>query len=194
MKEFPKLMIDDSEKDGHAEPIMDYVISWCLRCSPEEYYLIKPLLQKECKYLVCNLLERNFEDVVILNVRTYKQDLDIDVWAEIELENKGKLEFHAILIENKYYSKLRKTTDIDGIKRNQLLVYKKKFLNYYKAKENNYILHYHLITCVDRNDPNFKIYDEALEYGYKIWSFSEVLRNNIQYTESDIFNEFWLRW
>ena len=59
MREFPKLMVDDSEKDGQAETIMDYIISWSLRCSPEEYYLKKPLLQKECKYLLCNILEKN---------------------------------------------------------------------------------------------------------------------------------------
>lgn len=29
--EMPKLMNDSSDKDGHAETIMDYVISWCLR-------------------------------------------------------------------------------------------------------------------------------------------------------------------
>ena len=29
--EMPKLMIDDSENDGKAEIVMDYVLSWCLR-------------------------------------------------------------------------------------------------------------------------------------------------------------------
>ena len=27
----PFLMCDDSEKDGHAETMMDYVLSWSLR-------------------------------------------------------------------------------------------------------------------------------------------------------------------
>ena len=29
----PRLMKDSSEVDGHAEAVMDYVLSWCLRWS-----------------------------------------------------------------------------------------------------------------------------------------------------------------
>ena len=34
-KELPKFMVDSSDKDGKAEIVMDYVMSWCLRRADE---------------------------------------------------------------------------------------------------------------------------------------------------------------
>ena len=34
-EKLPKLMVDSSEKDGKAEIVMDYVLSWCLRRADE---------------------------------------------------------------------------------------------------------------------------------------------------------------
>ena len=52
-KELPKLMVDSSEKDGKAEIIMDYVLSWCLRradeiCQKDN----KPILYEYCRYML----------------------------------------------------------------------------------------------------------------------------------------------
>jgi hypothetical protein len=33
----PRLMKDSSEVDGHAEAVMDYVLSWCLRWSETKF-------------------------------------------------------------------------------------------------------------------------------------------------------------
>ena len=53
--------------------------------------------------------------------------------------------------------------------------------------------HYALITCIDRDDPKFESYKIAESFGFNIFSFYDLLPEATEDTESDIFNEFWLR-
>lgn len=192
--ELPKLMTDDSEKDGHAETMMDYVFSWCFRMAQDVYSTQKPILWSQCKDILCRVLGET-SDVEILNVKVWKQEENIDLWVEVELRKNGKIEHHAILIENKYYSRLRQVKDTDGEFRNQLIVYKKKFDKYYSEQSIAWSKHYVLITCIERDEENkFIEYSPAEEFGYRIITFYEMLGDCAQETESDIYNEFWLRW
>jgi hypothetical protein len=191
----PQFMRDSSQNDGHAEPVMDYVISWCLRradviCKDE-----KPILYRHCRFMLGKLLSiENTDDVIFSNVKVWKQWENIDLRVEVDVEQKGKMAKHTLLIENKYYTGLHDTTDIDGKKRNQLEVYKKKFDAHYADKSNeDWKLHYALITCIERNDSKFEQYRIAEKFGFNLFSFYELLENDIQ-TESDLFNEFWYRW
>lgn len=192
--ELPKLMRDDSEKDGHAETVMDYVFSWCFRMAKDEYSEEKPILCSQCKDILCRVLEET-SDVEILDVKVWKQEEKIDLWVEVELRKNGQIEYHAILIENKYYSKLRQVKDTDGEYHNQLIVYQKKFDRYYSEQPKAWHKHYVLITCIERDEENkFMEYLSAEEFGYRIITFYEMLGDCTRETESDIYNEFWLRW
>jgi hypothetical protein len=192
----PQFMRDNSQNDGHAEPVMDYVISWCLRradviCKDE-----KPILYSHCRFMLGKLLSiENTDDVIFSNVKVRKQDQHIDLWVELTVACQGKMSKHALLIENKYYTGLHDTTDIDGKRRNQLEVYKKNFDAHYADKPNeDWKLHYALITCLEReSDSKFEQYRIAEEFDFNLFSFYELLENDIQ-TESDLFNEFWYRW
>ena len=191
----PQFMRDSSQNDGHAEPVMDYVISWCLRradviCKDE-----KPILYSHCRFMLGKLLSiENTDDVIFSNVKVWKQWENIDLRIEVDVEQRGDITKYALLIENKYYTGLHDTTDIDGKRRNQLEVYKKKFDAHYADKSNeDWKLHYALITCIERNDGKFEQYRIAEKFGFNLFSFYELLENDIQ-TESDLFNEFWYRW
>lgn len=192
----PQFMRDNSQNDGHAEPVMDYVISWCLRradviCKDE-----KPILYSHCRFMLGKLLgEDNIDDVIFSNVKVWKQDQHIDLWVELTKACQGEITKHALLIENKYYTGLHDTNDIDGKRRNQLTVYKKKFEAHYADKPNeDWELHYALITCLERNSAPFKRhFDQIIESAFNVFSFYELLENDTQ-TESDLFNEFWYRW
>ena len=196
----PQFMRDSSQNDGHAEPVMDYVISWCLRradviCKDE-----KPILYSHCRFMLGKLLGiKNTDDVIFSNVKVWKQNQHIDLWVELEVEREGKVTKHALLIENKYYTGLHDTTDIDGKRRNQLEVYKKNFDAHYADKSNeDWELHYALITCLERDSAPFKRHFGYLtkvdtKPAFKLFSFYELLENDTQ-TESDLFNEFWYRW
>ena len=192
----PRLMIDNSDNDGHAETMMDYIISWTLRCAVDNSCVGKPILMKQCKKILCKLIGIDEPHVVeVMNVETWKQDQYIDLWVHVELVIDGKAESHAILIENKYYTGVHDASDDDGVRRNQLLVYRKRFDKYYETQEKEWVRHYCLITCIEREEPEkFEKYLVAHDYGYKIFTFYELLGENVEYTESDIYNEFWLRW
>lgn len=194
MQEKPKLMSDSTRTDGKAEIVMDYILSWCLRragvnCSDE-----KPILYDYCRKMLGLLLDIEMVDnVVFKSVYTWKQSNDIDIWAEIEMECGGNVEYHALLIEDKYYSALHNKAGTD---KNQLEVYKEAFDAYYDKKGAEWKRHYAVVTCLERESKNFeKFYGAAADYGFKVYSFYDMLGNKKQYidSESDIFNEFWLR-
>ena len=106
----PYLMCDDSETDGKAEAMMDYVMSWCFRCTSYEYVKLKqPILYRYCKFMLCKLigLTDQIDSITFEKVKVWKQWKYIDLWVEVEICIKGKgnvaciKEKHAILIENK---------------------------------------------------------------------------------------------
>ena len=194
MEEYkPYLMCDDSEKDGHAETIMDYVLSWCLRCT--KYSYIKdhqPILYRYCKYMLCKLLGKlpEMDNITIEDVRVWKQERYIDLWVEVDLYIDKKEEHHAILIEDKYYT---------GVHDDQLIRYKKIFDDYY-AGNNDYPidhLHYALITCIYDKDTHYKALKDAVDKveKFNLYHLYELADGSLNYkeSESDIYNELFIR-
>ena len=198
----PQLMLDETEADGHAESIMDYVISWCIRRADVRCKNEKPILYSYCRKILAKLLEITLtEDVEFHDVKVWKQWMRIDLSVELEVEIAGKRTKHAILIENKYYTGLHEATALDKTRKNQLYVYHEIFDEHYKlekSKGRNWKPHYALITCIKRDDDNFSIYKSAKDFGFETYYLKELLdetsNNNPILTESDIFNEFWFRW
>lgn len=191
-------MRDSSEKDGNAETIMDYVISWCLRCATSSCIDDKPILHAKCRYMLAQILDLQdvLDTVEFLKVETWKQENNIDIWCAVEAKISGELHTFAILIEDKYYTGLHLSKDTDGEYRNQLVVYQKKFDAFY-ASDPDINKKYVLITLIEPSGPDeekfHSLYDEAIEYGYKILTPSDLVPD-CELTESDIFNEFWVRW
>ena len=197
----PQLMLDETETDGHAEPIMDYVISWCIRRADVRCRNEKPILYSYCRQILAKLLEITLtDDVEFHDVKVWKQEQKIDLWVELEVIKNGESAKHAILIEDKFYSELSIHTDNDGVQRNQLEIYKKKFDAYYeneKSEGRHWEQHYALITCIKRTDKKFIRYACAKKHSFETYYMPELLGEiykNPQETESDIFNEFWFRW
>lgn len=190
----PQFMVDETESDGHVEPIIDYVISWCLRRADVRCKDEKPILYSHCRFMLGKLLSiEDTDDVIFSNIKVWKQWNKIDLRVEVDVEQRGKITKHALLIENKYYSHLHDATDDDGEKRNQLEVYKKKFDAHYNTQSETWQKHYALITCIERNNSKFEQYRIAEKFDFNLFSFYDLLENDKQ-TESDLFNEFWYRW
>ena len=188
----PFLMCDDSEKDGHAETMMDYILSWSLRCT--KYSFIKdnkPLLYHYCKYILCTFIDKlqDMNNITIDDVRVCKQKQYIDLWVEVDLHINDREEHHAILIEDKYYT---------GVHDDQLKRYRQIFEELYKDKEKypRRNLHYVLITCLYSDNINYApLAQAAKENGFEIYQLYDIVDNSLGYkeTESDIFNELFLR-
>jgi len=197
----PSFMVDETnkEKDTKAEIVMDFVLSWSLRCAKDKYAKANPVLNEYCRYMLLNLMGmQNESEVSIKDVRVWKEWKNIDVCVEVDLVVNGEESKHAILVENKYYSGLHDSTDVDGERRNQLLVYKSAFNNYYG---DDWIKHYCLVACYGTKEEMEKVYGDVKSlYGFDAFPFDDML-DPAKYkdggwtlTESDIFNEFWINW
>lgn len=176
------LMKDSSENSGHIETILDYILSWTIRRASIAYCREKPILYKYCRSILFNLLGiENNENIKINSVETWKQWNYIDLHANIELENNGKIEHHAILIENKVYTQVHD---------NQLVRYRRIFEDTYN--QDIFKLHYVLITCFDEI-PEMMV-QNCKEAGFRYLPLSDLFSNEYEEdSESDLFNEFWLR-
>lgn len=194
MEEYkPFLMWDETEKDGHAETMMDYILSWSLRCT--KYRFIKdhkPILYHYCKYMLCTLIDRlqDMDNITIDDVRVWKQERYIDLWVEVDLHIDDREEHHAILIEDKYYT---------GIHDDQLARYKQIFEEYYQDKTNykEKNLHYAVITCIYDVDTHYQPLKEAVAKvkGFNLFHLYDLVDKSTGYreSESDIFNELFIR-
>lgn len=175
------LMRDSSEKDGHIETILDYVLSWTIRRSSIIYATEKPLLYQYCRTILFRLLDiEDYEHIKVKSVETWKQWNYIDLHANVELEYNGNTKHHAILIENKAYT---------SVHDNQLIRYKQIFEASYD--QSLFKLHFVLITCFDDIPENILYACE--EAAFKCLSLLDLFSNEQKDSESDLFNEFWLR-
>lgn len=65
--ELPRLMVDDSQKDGPAEHVMDYIISWTLRRADCKCRGEKPILYGYCRQILARLLGLRLEDDIVFD-------------------------------------------------------------------------------------------------------------------------------
>ena len=196
------LMCDSTEGDGKAEIVMDYIMSYSLRHAVDKYLIEKPMLCRYCRYMLGVLLSDIFinDNAKIKSVKVWKEWQYMDLCVEVLLEKGETKQTYAILIENKYYSKLRE---------NQLVDYKKKFDEYYDNNKEVCVpkanRRYKLVTCHETEEM-IKLYSEEVnktkngnKNSFEMLSFYELLPEEYLHdetyeeTESDIFNEFWLR-
>lgn len=185
MKEPSLLMYDSSEKDGKIETMLDYVLSWTLRRAEQKYSNKNTLLYDYCKAILFKLLEiDSCDNIEIRSVETWKQWERIDLHANIELSIGDQTEWHAILIESKGYTRLHD---------NQLARCKDIFNEAYSTSPIKWNLHYALITCHEEEYRLDMYKKECCEHGFKLYSVSDLQNTEAKDTESDIFNEFWLR-
>ncbi len=175
------LMRDSSEKDGNIETVLDYILSWTLRRASDVYSNEKPILYQYCRRILFKLLDIEYnEHIRIKSVETWKQWNRIDLHANIELEENGIIKHHAVLIENKAYTHVHD---------NQLNRYKQIFEETYDHSQ--WTLHYVLITCLDEVPEAME--EECRNAGFKYYPLLDVFSNEQEESESDLFNEFWLR-
>jgi hypothetical protein len=186
------LMCDNTEGDGKAEIVMDYVMSYSLRHAEDKYLKEKPILCQYCRYMLGILLGVEISKATnIKSVKVWKEWRYIDLCVEVVIVDGETEQKYALLIENKYYTLLHD---------NQLSRYKEIFDEYYDPKEWNRL--YKLVTCHEKEDIQ-RLYGKELlnSPAFIALNFYELLpdecllkdKDTYQDTESDIFNEFWLR-
>lgn len=183
------LLLSDPEGRGNKEAMMSYVLAWTLKRASSVYSHEDPVLYKYCREILFKLLEEkgkepiDTEQVTVGSVETWLEWNKIDVHANIELQYKDRIEWHAVLIENKVYT----TTHDEQLKR-----YKSIFDEAYKDGEFKKHRHYVLITC--RESVSDQLKAECEDNVFRCIPILDLFPNDRgEDTKSDIFNEFWLR-
>lgn len=186
------LMCDSTEGDGKAEIVMDYVMSYSLRMAANDYLKKYPKLCQYCRYMLGKLIDVKITNKTnVKSVKVWKEWRYIDLCVEVVIVEGEMEQKYALLVENKYYTLLHD---------NQLSKYKAIFDEYYDAK--NWKRVYKLVTCHEKYNIK-KFYGKELSKNpeFKALNFYDLLikkywhkdTENYEDTESEIFNEFWLR-
>ena len=177
-------MRDSSEGDSLKETMIDFILSWTLRRTMQQYSTEKPRLYQYCRNILGKLIGVEMtDDVQVVSVETWKQYKRIDLWANVRLVRDGKEELHAILIEDKAYT----STHDDQLARYKVIFDQE--CDEYIPEANR---HYVLITALDEKPE--KLESECNENGYKAICLGDLNHVEQPDTESDLFNEFWLRY
>ena len=193
--DYSLFMQDNSEGDHGKEAMLDYQMSWLMRLAAETKVENKRLHQisKEVLLRLIGLLET--PNVDILNVDVWRQWEHIDVFAEIKVVVDGETQHHLVVIEDKAYTMIHD---------NQLTRYAETVRAYYSGKrKNNYTIHYWVITFHDEGSDYWKQLKEDCEKCdivkwnllnmYDVIGWRKDKENDFKNTESDLFDEFWLK-
>lgn len=184
MEKVSLLMRDSSEEDSQKETMMDFILSWTLRRTMQQYSNEKPHLYQNCRYILGNLIGVEMTDnVQVVSVETWKQHKRIDLWVNVRLVRNGKEELHAVLIENKAYT----STHDDQLARYKTIFDQECDEYIPEAKR-----HYVLITALDEKPEALQ--NECDKNKYELHCLSDLNDWKQPDTESDLFNEFWLRY
>lgn len=183
MKE--SLFMQDSWHSNHGyEAMLDFQMSWLMRLAAEKD-IDKPRLHEVSKDVLLRLINKKGEkNIEIKKVEVWRQWAGIDVVAEVDVEVDGKPEQHLVVIEDKAYTMLHD---------NQLARYKKIVDETYEGKRD---IHYWVITFHEEGKWLEKLKNDCKGTEWRLLSFYEVIgwkEGGFEDTESDLFNEFWLR-
>ena len=185
------LFMQDSWRSNHGyEAMLDFQMSWLMRLSAEKSFK-QERLHKISKQVLLRLIEEKGDrDIEVERVEVWRQWESIDVIAEVDIKVDDITEHHLVVIEDKAYTLLHD---------NQLARYKEAVSGYYEGKPKpKFNIHYWVITFYDDDSSRWeKIDDECKNNGWKLLSFYDVIGwkdgEIFEDTESDLFNEFWLR-
>lgn len=131
-------------------------------------------------------------NVDIKKVDIWRQWEQIDVTAEVEVVVNGQTQRHLVVLEDKAYTKIHD---------DQLNRYAEKVSEYYEGKsKQKFNIHYWVITFFDKSSNNWSILERECDKAkwrllsfYDVIGWSEDKKEEFEGTESDLFEEFWLK-
>lgn len=174
----------DSSDSMKYEEIIDFFMSWTIRCADDKNRTVDPLVYNNSKAILGKLIEvEENDEFVFTDVEVWKQHRHVDLWVEFKLNGEPQ----ALIIETKMYSTIRE---------NQLSDYKKTADNYYIKKATGHRLHYVLLR------PDYELAEKhPLEqahcesHGYKYLNLEQLQDVCTSMpTGNALFDEFWYTW
>ena len=176
---------DDSEGDYGSEAMLDLEMSWALRiCSNQFVQRLKPKLYYQCRYILNTLLgwkgKRDCLEYTVEEVRVWKQWRHIDIVAEVTIDS----QLHVLVLEDKAYTKMKD-------------VQRDKYPEYVEAYYlgSNLPKHYCVVSLYGEEDDGFielAGFVKEVNSKWAVYSTETLVDWAVDdYTESDLFNEFW---
>ena len=191
LKQFPGTFVPDNSEGEHGyEAFLDFEMSWVLRvCANQEEARLRPNLYHQCR-MILNKLTRIGIDKCVDEVKVWKQWKYIDILAEIKVKDEG---LHVLVLEDKAYTEMTPK---------QKEEYPKEVFEYYKEKS-GIEYHFCVISFLDPDYDSAKYVEfkngiEKTPFGpgkkcnWEVFSTLDLPDWKVNnYTESDLFNEFW---
>ena len=184
--ELPLFFKDDSDSMKYEE-VIDFYMSWTIRCADKIYKSEFPVINLSANLILSRLMFDKDEkgqflkDKIVSNVKVWKQHKNIDLWVELEIEEKK----YALIIEHKMYSKIQPQ---------QLERYKEIAIEYYEDKVSFEIIYIFLRPDyeIDKLKGESK---QCIACGYRYLNL-EQLQDTLPSvkTGNDLFDEFWYNW
>ncbi|PKQ46081.1 PD-(D/E)XK nuclease family protein [Confluentibacter flavum] len=183
--------------DSGYESIQDFILSWTLRCSVENYSKVNNTLQSYSKGVLLALIfgdndsDWNYQlaasnsEIIVKSVKTKRQWNLIDLLAEINLEINGENKSYILSIENKWYSSIREGQLEKSI----------KFIRDEYSYFNNKIIN--LIVFSDYEKLNLYTKEFCKKAGYKVvviedlYELAKMRKDKL--TNNYLFDEYWFR-
>lgn len=182
--------------DNGLETLMDFFLSWTLRCSEEKFQMLNPILYEYARKAVYGLIygfnnekdefvinSRINESFKVLEVKTRRQWKRIDLLFELKVVNNLEEKQYILNIENKWYS---------GLSKQQLRAYKNLVEAHFDIGKFEII---NLYISVDNCRKYYKEEKQSCrENNYKfltVVEMKEFMETKDILTGSDLFDEFW---
>ena len=147
----------DNGEGGKCEEVIDYLLSFTLRMAMDNNK--RELLRRECRKILFYFLGLNSEvgdNLHVIRVSPTKQWEKIDLIVDVELLRNNYVEYHCILIETKYFSKL--DNDLIGY------IQTVKDFHYPISPNHKRIMHYWVFHCrCEKDEANYiKVFTKRL--------------------------------
>ena len=177
------LFHDDSTSDYGLEPLLDLEMSWILRsCANKNEQRLRPNFYHQCRCILNKLLgwegEKRYQDYDVESVRVRRQWKHIDLVAEIMIDG----ELFVLALEDKAYTYMSEKQK-DG--------YPKIVREFYGDNTNSRFV---VITMFETAEKGFEVLKDLIK-GSEWSEVSSMIDlpdwEADNYTESDLFNEFW---
>lgn len=174
---------DNSDGDYGLEPLLDWEMSWILRsCANKNEQRLRPRFYHQCRCILNKLLgwegKKNYIDYDVESVRVWRQWKHIDLVAEIMIDG----DLYVLVLEDKAY------TDMTEKQRDE---YPETVQDFYGEKTH---IRFVVITMFETTEKGFEVLKDLIK-GSEWSEVSSMIDlpdwEADNYTESDLFNEFW---
>lgn len=179
-------MLDQSKGSHGIEKLIDYQLSWVMRIPANpNIKKQKPILYKNCRSILFQLMGCDDHNQLVKSVAVKKQWKRIDLIAEVVIEKDNIEKNYVIVQEHKAYTPIHD---------NQLVRYKTIIDEHYDSKQWGEERVFNVFTIAEPNTNLYhKIETACQDAGWKLICYEDLQFPIKPDTESDLFNEFWLR-